>query len=308
MPHYIDFPAAVNEYMRSCTPHTVVTRFAPSPNGQLHLGHAYAAICAHDFARAAGGRFQLRIEDIDGTRSRADHIDNILADLRWLDIIWDDDVIFQSHRTAAYHNGLLRLRHAGLIYRCFCSRGDIATMLKQQPVHHGPDGPHYPGTCRSLGAAQSEERSSAEPYCWRLDMAAATRDLPPLSWHDLAAGAQYADPNQFGDVILWRKDTPASYHLAATLDDGADGINMVVRGQDLFAYSHIHRLLQHLLDLPTPIYWHHPLAVDQNGEKLAKSRASPSLSVMRVAGDDGKILANAIRNAQLPLGISHASP
>jgi glutamyl-Q tRNA(Asp) synthetase len=280
----------------------VVTRFAPSPNGALHIGHAYAAIAAHDFARANGGKFLLRVEDIDGTRSRAEHVAGILDDLRWLGISWDGEVVYQSARTASYHHALESLRAKGVLYRCACSRGDIAQALKVRSVVHGPDGPHYPGTCRSRDIG-----SITTPFCWRLDMKAALAQCGPLVWHDIAAGEIAADPAQFGDIVLWRKDAPASYHLAATLDDAAFGISHVVRGQDLFAYTSLHRLLQALLDLPVPQYWHHQLLLDSSGQKLAKSRSSAPLSVRRLAGDEGRLLKMQLRDGILPLGITLSS-
>ena len=276
----------------------VVTRFAPSPNGQLHLGHAFSALCAHEFARAFDGQFRLRIEDIDGTRSRPEHVHAILADMQWLGLAHDGDVQFQSQHTARYVAARDRLNAAGLLYRCGCTRGDIAEALKHKPVPHGPDGPHYPGTCRErpfVGDA---------PYSWRLDVKKAVDLVGPLLWMDLAAGQQFADPMAFGDVVLWRKDAPASYHLAATVDDAADGITYVVRGKDLFAYTAIHRLLQNLLDLPEPVYWHHPLLLDNAGEKLAKSKSSPALSARRLAGESGTELMDNLRHRTLPLGIS----
>ena len=279
----------------------VRTRFAPSPNGALHLGHAYSALCAHDFARACGGEFLLRIEDIDGTRSRRQHIDSILADIEWLGLTPDGAVQYQSANIARYAEALERLNALGLVYRCTCTRSDIAAALKLSPVPHGPDGPQYPGTCR--GRCIIEET----PHAWRLDMAKASALTGPLKWSDLAAGEQFADPALFGDVVLWRKDALASYHLAATVDDAADGISHVVRGKDLFAYTAIHRLLQELLGLPEPVYWHHPLLLDSSGEKLAKSKSSPALSARRLAGDRGPALIDNLRQAVLPLGICLSS-
>ena len=276
----------------------VVTRFAPSPNGQLHLGHAFSAMCAHDFARKHGGVFHLRIEDIDGTRSRAKHVSGILTDLEWLGLKWDGPVQYQSTHVSRYYDALERLKAMGLLYRCGCSRGDIATALKSLSVPHGPDGPHYPGTCRQ------RDVSSEVPHSWRLDMAKAVELAGPLRWTDLAAGEQHADPMLFGDVVLWRKDAPASYHLAATVDDAADGVTYVVRGQDLLAYTAIHTMLQQLLGLPEPVYWHHPLLLDVSGEKLSKSKASPALAALREAGEDGPALLANLRKGSLPLGIS----
>lgn len=258
-------------------------------------------MCAHDFARAFGGKFLLRIEDIDGTRSRPEHVAAIIADMEWLGLEHDGAVVFQSHRIASYAGALERLKAMGLVYRCWCTRSEIAAALKHKPVRHGPDGPVYPGTCRGRRDGQGD-------FCWRLDMAAAVGRAGPLHWTDLVAGPQQADPVQFGDVVLWRKDAPASYHLAATLDDAADGISHVVRGVDLFAYTAIHRLLQTLLDLPEPVYWHHPLLLDAKGDKLAKSRLSQPLGELRAQGADGRAFVAALRAGKLPLGISITSP
>ena len=272
------------------------TRFAPSPNGRLHVGHAFSAMCAHDFARAFGGKFLLRIEDIDGTRSRPEHVDAILEDMAWLGLKHDGAVVFQSQRVAHYQAALNRLQAMGLVYRCWCTRSEIAEALKRKPVRHGPDGPVYPGTCRGKAEGVGD-------YCWRLDMERALAMTGPFDWTDLVAGEQIANPALFGDVVLWRKDAPASYHLAATVDDAADGISHVVRGMDLFAYTAIHRLLQALLGLPQPIYWHHPLLLDDKGEKLAKSRLSRPLSELRAEGLSGIELVEQLRQGKLPLGI-----
>lgn len=270
------------------------TRFAPSPTGRLHLGHAWSAIQAHDAARAAGGRFTLRIEDIDGTRSRPEHVAAILADLEWLGLVWDGDVIFQSQRLPLYQAALDRLRAMGLLYPCFCTRADIAASLS---APHGPDGARYPGTCRGLA-----DPDWSRPHSWRIDMAKAVAHTGPLVWHDDHAGTVTADPLAAGDVILARKDAPASYHLAVTVDDAAQGITHVVRGVDLFAATHVHRLLQALLDLPTPAYRHHPLLAGPDGARLAKRHGSPSLETMRLAGEDGRALAEQLRRGILPLG------
>jgi glutamyl-Q tRNA(Asp) synthetase len=259
-------------------------------------------MCGHDFAKANGGRFLLRIEDIDGTRSRPEHIEAILEDMGWLGLVSDGSPVFQSRRIASYRSALERLQAMGLVYRCWCTRSEITEALRHRPVCHGPDGPVYPGTCRG----RTDEGHGE--YCWRIDMAAAAEQTGPLRWTDLAAGVQHADPMQFGDVILWRKDAPASYHLAATLDDAADAISHVVRGMDLFAYTAIHRLLQKLLGLPEPLYWHHPLLLDEKGEKLAKSRLSQPLSELRSKGISGIESIGQLRQGKLPLGITRSSP
>ncbi len=278
----------------------VHTRFAPSPTGRLHLGHAWSAIQAHDFARANGGQFTLRIEDIDGTRSRPEHVEAILRDLEWLGLGWDGEVTFQSQRLAMYEEALDRLRAEGLLYPCFCTRADIAASLT---APHGPEGALYPGTCRGLAAPDL-----SRPHCWRLDMekALATLGNPEFFWHDAFAGRILADPASAGDVVLARKDAPASYHLAVTVDDAAQGITHVVRGVDLFAATHVHRLLQALLGLPTPEYRHHPLLLGPDGTRLAKRHGAPSLEAMRLAGEDGRALAARLREGQLPVGIAAA--
>lgn len=282
----------------------LTTRFAPSPNGELHLGHAFAAITAHDFARRSKGAFLLRIEDIDGTRSRPELVQGIIDDLQWLGLGWDGEPLFQSQRIARYDAALHRLADAGLAYPCFCSRSQIAAAQAQKPGATGPDGPVYPGTCRDLPAGERQRRREAEPHCWRLDTARAMDRAGPLYWRDLDAGEQLARPGLFGDVIIARKDAPASYHLAATLDDAADAISHVVRGRDLFAATHVHRLLQALLGLPTPLYLHHALLAGPDGRKLSKSLGSAALSVLRRAGVNGRDLADDIRNNRLPAGIS----
>ena len=265
----------------------IVTRFAPSPNGMLHLGHAYSAIVAHDLAQAAGGRFLLRIEDIDGARSRPELAEAFREDLAWLGLEWEE-VPAQSTRLARYAAAAERLKAMGLLYRCRCTRAEIVAASREE----GPEGPVYPGTCRS------QPPKPDEPVAFRLDMAKATALAGPLCWHDALAGDQRATPDIFGDVVLVRKDNPASYHLAATLDDAADGVTLVTRGQDLFAASHIHRLLQALLDLPVPQWHHHRLVLDTDGRKLAKRRGSEALADLRARGINGKDLGTELRAAR----------
>lgn len=269
------------------------TRFAPSPNGSLHLGHAYAAIVAHDLARDRGGAFLLRIEDIDGTRSRAELADEFAADLAWLGLVWDEAVLFQSQRIERYVEVGDRLKAMGLLYPCRCTRAQVA----EAAAGSGPDGPLYPGTCRG-------REVDPEGAAWRLDMAAAAGLAGPLTWEDELAGTRIARPERFGDVVLLRKEAPASYHLAVTLDDAATGVTVVTRGTDLFAATDVHRLLQALLGLPVPVWHHHPLLVEADGRKLAKRRGSPSLAERRHNGEDGLALAEMLRKDRFPTGIS----
>ena len=275
----------------------IVSRFAPSPTGRLHLGHALSAVRAHDLARAADGHFVLRIEDIDAGRSRADHVAAILDDLGWLGLTWDGPVTFQSDRRRLYETALARLSGEGLVYPCFCTRAEIAA---SQVAPHGPAAA-YPGTCRAMSPVERTVRAG-EPHCLRLDMSTALARVGPLSWHDESAGEVVADPAAQGDVVLARKDAGTSYHLAVTVDDAAQGVTDVVRGRDLFAATHVHRLLQALLGLPTPRYHHHPLIAGADGHRLAKRHGSPTLEAMRLAGGDGRALADGLRQGRLPLG------
>lgn len=268
------------------------TRFAPSPNGSLHLGHAYAAVIAHDRARQAQGEFLLRIEDIDGARSRPELADQIRADLEWLGLEWRE-VAAQSTRIARYREAADTLQSLGLLYPCTCTRAEIAAAAHGV----GPDGPVYPGTCRGRSV-------DLQGAAWRLDMRAAIALAGAPDWRDERRGVQSGAPQQFGDVVLWRKDAPASYHLAATIDDAADGVTIVTRGADLFAATHVHRLLQELLGLPVPVWHHHPVLVEGDGRKLAKRRSSASLSDRRAADEDGQALAQALRRNCFPAGIS----
>ncbi|WP_271439559.1 tRNA glutamyl-Q(34) synthetase GluQRS [Pontixanthobacter luteolus] len=274
----------------------IVTRFAPSPNGMLHLGHAYSAIVAHDLAREGGGRFLLRIEDIDGPRSKPELAEAFRRDLQWLGLEWEE-VPAQSTRLVRYEQAArdVLIGQHGVLYPCTCTRAEIAASATQT----GPDGPIYPGTCK--GRSIDPNRPDA---AFRIDMAKAMEIAGPLIWRDALVGEQAARPDLFGDVVLIRKDAPASYHLAVTLDDASDGITLVTRGADLFAATHIHRLLQELLRLPVPVSHHHDLLMDESGQKLAKRRDSASLKDRRLAGEDGLALAKALRSGNLPAGIS----
>mgnify|MGYP000300614596 CR=1 FL=1 len=274
----------------------IVTRFAPSPNGPLHLGHAWSAIVGHDLARARDGRFLVRVEDIDGERSRTELAAEFRADLAWLGLEFDE-VAAQSTRLASYAAAAERLRGEGLLYPCTCTRAHIEALAPRM----GAEGLIYPGTCKGRPV------DPALPAAWRLDVEAALARTGPLAWEDELHGLQTADPREFGDVVLVRKDAPSSYHLAATLDDAADGVTLVTRGMDLFAATHVHRLLQALLGLPVPRWHHHALLLDGTGQKLAKRRGSPSLADRREAGEDGKALAEDLRARRFPSGISLAS-
>jgi glutamyl-Q tRNA(Asp) synthetase len=266
----------------------LVTRFAPSPTGPLHLGHALSALTGWQAARAANGRFLLRIEDIDLGRCRPEFETAIYEDLRWLGLDWETPVRRQSEHFADYSDALDRLDAMGLIYPCFCTRADIeAEIAAAGGAPHGPDGPHYPGTCRKLTAAERKARLAAGmPFARRLDAARATARAGALDWQEDGKGSVAVDPLLNGDVVLARKDIPTSYHLAVTLDDAVQGVTLVTRGEDLFAATHVHRLLQALLGLPVPRYRHHRLVTDAAGKRLAKRDAARSLGALRAAGAD----------------------
>ena len=271
----------------------ITTRFAPSPNGHLHLGHAFSAIIAHDLARAQEGRFLLRIEDIDGARSRPELADEFRRDLEWLGLEWEE-VAAQSTRLDSYDTAVKRLLDDGLLYPCICTRAEIECAA----FKHGPEGAIYPGTCKG------QVVDTAKPFALRLNLERAKDRAGAITWSDDMGDQTIADPRDFGDVVLVRKDAPASYHLAATLDDAADGVTLVTRGEDLRSATHIHRLLQALLGLSRPDYHHHPLLLDESGQKLAKRRGSPSLADRRAAGEDGVLLGKQLRLHSFPAGIS----
>lgn len=264
----------------------LVTRFAPSPTGYLHLGHAHSALLAWRRAREAGGRFLLRLEDIDATRCRADYAEAALADLAWLGLDWDGAVRRQSAHFADYRAALDRLAAHGFVYPCFCTRAAIqAEIARAGSAPHGPEGPLYPGTCRGLAADRRAARITAgEPFALRLDVARALAATGTLSWTDEQEGTMRADPASHGDVVLARKEIPTSYHLAVTLDDALQGVTLVTRGEDLFTATHIHRLLQALLDLPVPRYLHHRLLTDASGRRYAKRDRALTIAALRDAG------------------------
>ena len=276
-------------------PSQPIFRFAPSPNGYLHLGHAYSALFTWHAAKTLGGTMLLRIEDIDRARCKPEYDAAIFEDLFWLGFAWPEPVMRQSGRFAAYREAAKRLEDAGLIYPCFCSRTEIA----KQATGRDPDGaPLYPGTCRHLSAARINKGLTArEPVQWRLDMGRALAEIGtkerlvineiPVEGHELvpdAHGVREAEPGRWGDVVLVRKETPTSYHLSVVVDDAAQGVSHVTRGMDLFAATDIHVLLQRLLGLPSPVYAHHRLITDAHDIKLAKSSGSPPLRLLREAG------------------------
>ena len=270
-----------------------VFRFAPSPNGYLHLGHALSALVNADMARAAGGRLLLRIEDIDATRCRPEYEAAIYQDLAWLGMAWEEPVRRQSEHLAEYGAALARLEARGLLYASFESRAEIARLVAERESHgfwpRDPDGaPLYPGDARSLSPAERRRHlASGKPYALRLDMAAAIARTGALTWSeggDGAGGTITATPQEWGDVVLARKDVPTSYHLAVVVDDARQGVTHVVRGQDLFRATSVHRLLQVLLGLGAPHYHHHRLVLDADGQKLSKSTRATALRSLRESG------------------------
>ena len=261
------------------------TRFAPSPTGPLHLGHAYSALLAHDMARAVGGRFLLRIEDIDQTRARPEWEALIYEDLRWLGITWDGPVMRQSDRLPAYHAALETLWGRGLLYPCTCNRRDIlaAVSAPHGAPDYGPDGVIYPGTCRTVPKGALPEGEALRLNIGR----AATGPLTCTEEGGLADRTQTTPSDTtrtIGDIVLSRRDFFGSYHLSVVVDDAAQGISHVVRGHDLFQATAIHVILQHLLDLPTPIYHHHRLITDDSGKRLAKRDDARAIRTYREDG------------------------
>ena len=262
--------------------HTIVTRFAPSPTGLLHLGHAYAALIAYRRAREAGGRFLLRIENIDATRCRAEFEAAILDDMAWLGIEADGPVRRQSDHLAEYATVLGELRARDLLYPCFCTRAEIA---RSGVAPHGPDGPVYPGICSHLSPEDAAVRiASGELHCWRLRTRRALQAVGPLHYEEEAIGQAVCDPLAFGDVVLARKDCPGSYHLCVTHDDWVQGVTLVTRGEELRAATDIHRLLQALMGWPAPRYAHHALLTNAAGVKLSKRDGALSLRHLRAEG------------------------
>jgi len=264
------------------------TRFAPSPTGHLHLGHAFSALFAQNLAHSSGGRFVLRLEDIDGERCKAEYEDAILEDLAWLGLSWEQPVRRQSDHMDDYASALAKLDDMGLLYPCFCTRKDIRAEIAaaDHAPHHGPEGAHYPGICRGLDPTIARARKQAGvPFALRLDTTKALLTIAaPLTWHDHGQSDVVARPDLFGDVVLARKDIPTSYHLAVTVDDALQGITLVTRGEELRPATDVHRLLQELLGLNVPDYQHHPMLKNEIGERLAKRDNPLTLRALREAG------------------------
>ncbi|WP_404711110.1 tRNA glutamyl-Q(34) synthetase GluQRS [Sphingomonas sp. MMS24-J13] len=258
---------------------------------------------AHDAARDAGGQFRLRIEDTDITRCRPEYHAAILDDMAWLGVDWDPPLVVQSQRLALYQAALDQLVADGLAYPCFCSRADIAREVAASlSAPHGPDGPIYPGTCRPIPADVAATRAQTELHSWRLDVGKAMARVGALWWSDVRAGRIAVDPDALGDIILKGRDRPASYHLAVVVDDAAMAVNLVTRGMDLFASTHVQRILQALLGLPEPAYLHHALIAGPDGRRLAKREASAGLDRLRADGVDGPTLVDDLRAGRLPIG------
>ncbi len=275
----------------------MITRFAPSPTGRLHLGHAFSAVVGHAKARGTGGQFLVRIEDLDQGRSRPEFVDGIFEDLNWLGLHWDEPVLVQSQRSAKYDAALSKLRERGFVYPCFCTRADIAAALE---APHGTQA-HYPGTCRDL--PDHPARRTAEPHSWRLDSGKAIESAGLSGWSE---GEQRLEAKRtdIDDVILARKDAPAAYHLACIVDDSDSGVTLVTRAADLRPSTPVQRLLQTLLDLSEPSYLHHPIVAHADDRRLAKRDHAPTLAAMRESGVDGPALAASLLAGQLPLGFA----
>jgi len=260
----------------------MITRFAPSPTGELHLGHVYAAKVARDLARKEGGLFLLRQEDIDSSRVREEYLGKIEEDLKWLGLDWDGDVLRQSDRQKAHVEALEKLKQMGLAYPCFCTRKDIQAALS---APHGNDGGIYPGNCRGISSDEAARRiASGKAHSWRLDAGKAAETHGERFFIDLRFGKTQVDVSVNGDAVLARKDIGIAYHLAVVVDDEFQGITHVTRGDDLLGATHIHRQLQAVLGYPEPVYLHHALVCDENGKRLAKRDDARSIRHLRESG------------------------
>ena len=286
----------------------VITRFAPSPTGNLHLGHAFAALVAYRLSVSNKGHFLLRFEDIDHTRVRPEFYQQIEEDLHWLGLDWQKPVWKQLDRLDSYQRALSLLQQLDVVYPCFCTRREIEQELAHLTrAPHGPEGPLYPGTCRNLTSDQISELSQQREPCWRLHATKAGNLAGTISFHDLVHGTITVNPTLLGDVILARKDIGTSYHLAVVVDDADQNITHVTRGEDLIPSTHIHRILQSLLSLPEPQFLHHALILDENGRRLAKRHDSLSLASMRENGCFPKDVLDRLEGL-LELNFQHAFP
>ena len=274
----------------------MVTRFAPSPTGRLHLGHAYSAWQAWERVQRGGGRFLLRFEDIDHTRVRDEFYQLIEEDLRWLGLSWSESPWRQLDRLAAYKVAFESLKEGGLVYPCFCTRKDLAQTAPQT----GDEASLYAGTCRLLSADERERRLREGVACsWRLDMERAGQQVGELFFRDERFGKVLVQPSLLGDPVLARKDIATSYHLAVVVDDAAQEVSDIIRGQDLLESTHVHRVLQELLGYPAPAYFHHDLVVDEEGKRLAKRHDSLAIAVLREEGwSADRVLAEALRSVR----------
>lgn len=286
-------------------PGTVVTRFAPSPSGPLHVGHLLAALQARRLADAHGGRCLLRVEDIDQRAQRPEYLELMYEDLAWLGLSFDGEVMVQTRRFDVYRAVLEQLRQLGLLYPCFCTRAEIKNQVAEMGrAPHATLGYLYPGTCRHLPPEQVAEKLAAGvPHTWRLDMQRVQDIIGCPTWHDMLRGTQRCVPTAYGDVVLARKDFPASYHLAVVVDDAAQGVTHVTRGADLFDSTHIHRALQGVLGLPVPQYCHHALLRDNQGKRLAKRDGARSIASLREAGYTPQQVRDSLQSALLRGGI-----
>ncbi len=278
---------------------TVCTRFAPSPSGPLHVGHLLAALQARQLAERHGGRCLLRIEDIDPRCHDPRWTQLLHEDLNWLGLHFEGEVMVQSRRFAVYAEALERLRSMGLLYPCFCTRTEIRAQLAEMGrAPHATLGYLYPGTCRSLSGDEVQERlARGDAHAWRLDMQRVQELIGCPLWHDLRRGTQRCVPTLYGDVVLARKELPASYHLSVVIDDAAQGVTHVTRGEDLFESTHIHRALQAVLGLPVPLYCHHGLLRDNAGKRLAKRDGARSLASLRAEGYTPATLMSSLQQA-----------
>ena len=276
----------------------LITRFAPSPTGRLHLGHAYSAVLGHARAQESGGEFLLRIEDLDQTRSRPEFVAGIVEDLRWLGLDWPVPPLVQSERSGEYERALGQLRDQGLVYPCFCTRSDIVAALEAPHAAVA----HYPGTCRGL--PDDPQRRAAMPHSWRIDAEKALPVTGLPSWTEADGRRFHSVLEDFDDAILARKDAPAAYHLACVVDDAASGVTLVTRAADLRSSTPIQRLLQEILGVPEPTYLHHAIVAHDDGRRLAKRDLAPTLAAMREAGADGRALAADLLTGKLPLGFT----